>query len=120
MLVDIFGDYPQVRVLDFLIENRDYDYSLSDIARGSKVARPTLYEMVDGLLEVGMIEETRKSGNARMFRLSKKNPVVKSLTKFDLELSKKLVKKELERQDVEEEQTSSQRESNAKGEKGKT
>ncbi len=96
MLVDIFGDYPQVRVLDFLIENRVFDYSLSDIARGSNVARPTLYEMVDGLMEVGIIEEPRKSGNARMFRLKKESPVVQFLTKFDLELSKKMVAKELE------------------------
>jgi Fe2+ or Zn2+ uptake regulation protein len=99
MLVDIFGDYPQVKVLDFLIENRDHDYSLSDIARGSNVARPTLYEIVDGLIELGVIEETRRIGNARMFGMNKKSPIVKSLTRFDLELSKKLVRKELTRQD---------------------
>jgi predicted transcriptional regulator len=103
MLTDLFGDYPQVRVLDFLVESRSFDYSITDIARMSNVARPTLYEMIEELLEMGIIEETRRSGNARMFALNKKNDVVKSLSKFDLELSKKLVRKELVRQDTEKE-----------------
>jgi predicted transcriptional regulator len=108
MLIDLFGDYPQVRVLDFLIESRSFDYSLTDIARMSEVARPTLYAMIEGLLELGIIKETRKTGNARMFGLNKDDEIVKSLTSFDLELSKILVKKELERQDAESEDVSTE------------
>lgn len=100
MLTDLFGDYPQVRVLDFLVESRSYDYSLTDIARMSNVARPTLYAMIEDLVELEIIKETRRTGNARMFALNKENAIVKSLTKFDLELSKKLVRKELREQDA--------------------
>ncbi len=99
MLTDLFGDYPQVRVLDFLVESRSFDYSITDIARMSNVARPTLYELIEGLLKLGIIKETRKTGNARMFALNKENAIVKSLTKFDLELSKRLVREELEEQE---------------------
>ncbi|TET90877.1 MAG: hypothetical protein E3J35_04355 [Methanomassiliicoccales archaeon] len=101
MLVDIFGKYPQIRVLDFLIENREYDYSISDIARGSDVGRPTLYEMIDGLIELGVMQETRRNGNARMFATNKNSPLVQYLSRFDFELSKELITKELERQDSE-------------------
>lgn len=100
MLTDLFGDYPQVRVLDFLVESRSFDYSLTDIARMSNVARPTLYAMIEDLVELEVITETRRAGNARMFALNKENAIVKSLTKFDLELSKKLVRKELREQDA--------------------
>ena len=100
MLMDLFGDYPQVRVLDFLVESRSFDYSLTDIARMSNVARPTLYAMIEDLMELEIIKETRRAGNARMFALNKENAIVKSLTKFDLELSKKLVRKELREQDA--------------------
>lgn len=101
MLVDIFGNYPQVRVLDFLIENRNYDYSLSDIARGSDVSRPTLYEMIDGLVELGIVQETRRNGNARMFAIDVQRRIVQKLSGFDFELSKKLIRNELTRQDSE-------------------
>ncbi len=100
MLTDLFGDYPQVRVLDFLVESRSFDYSLTDIARMSNVARPTLYAMIEDLVELEIIKETRRAGNARMFALNKDNAIVKSLTKFDLELSKNLVRKELREQDA--------------------
>lgn len=101
MLTDLFGDYPQVRVLDFLVESRSFDYSITDIARMSNVARPTLYELIERLLKIGIIKETRRTGNARMFTLNKENTIVKSLTKFDLELSKRLVRTELENQESE-------------------
>ena len=98
MLTDLFGDYPRVRVLDFLVESRSFDYSITDMARMSNVARPTLYEMIERLLNMGIIKETRRTGNARMFALNKENEVVKSLTRFDLELSKRLVSEALEKQ----------------------
>jgi DNA-binding MarR family transcriptional regulator len=100
MLTELFGNYPQVRVLDFLVESRSFDYSLTDIARMSEVARPTLYAMIEDLVELDVIKETRRAGNARMFALNKGSAVVRSLTKFDLALSKKLVRKELREQDA--------------------
>jgi predicted transcriptional regulator len=107
MLTDLFGDYPQVRVLDFLIESRSFDYSITDMARMSNVARPTLYELMERLLEMGIIKETRKTGNARMFALDKESPIVKSLAKFDLELSKILVREELQEQESQKEEACS-------------
>jgi DNA-binding MarR family transcriptional regulator len=101
MLVDIFGNYPQVRVLDFLIENRNYDHSLTDIARGSNISRPTLYEMINGLIDLGIVQETRRNGNARMFAIDGQHRIVRKLSGFDFELSKKLVRNELARQDSE-------------------
>ncbi len=101
MLKDIFGENPQIKVIDFFLDNRDYDHSLSDIARGSDITRPTLYSIIDNLLALKIIQETRKSGNARMFQLNKKSTIVQYLTKFDFELSKLLIRHELERQDIE-------------------
>jgi DNA-binding Lrp family transcriptional regulator len=104
MLIDIFGENPQVKVIDFFIENREYDHSLTDIARGSNITRPTLYNIIENLLALKIIRETRKNGNARntrMFKLNNKSTIVQYLSKFDFELSKLLVRKELERQDIE-------------------
>ena len=93
MLIDIFGDSPQVKVIDFLLDSQGYDHSLSDIARGAEVTRPTLYKILEELLELEIIKETRKVGNAKLFSLNKGNGIVKILTRFDFELSKKLVRK---------------------------
>ena len=37
VFVEYFGDYPLIRVLDFLIEGRDMDYSMTEIAKNSGV-----------------------------------------------------------------------------------
>ena len=97
MFVDIFGENPQVKVLDFLIDNRDFDYSLTDIAKGSRVARPTLYKIWKDLIEMGLVKETRRVGNAKMYKLNTESELVKKLTAFDFELSKKIIRKELKK-----------------------
>lgn len=101
MLKDIFGENPQIKVIDFFLDNRDYDHSLSDIARGSDITRPTLYNILENLVALKIIKETRKSGNSRMFELNRKSTIVQYLTKFDFELAKLLVRNELEHQDIE-------------------
>ena len=37
VFVEYFGDYPLIRVLDFLIEGREMDYSMTEIAKNSGV-----------------------------------------------------------------------------------
>ena len=45
------GDTPKIRVLEFLIEGRELDYSLSDIAEGAEIGRVTLFRIFDDLLK---------------------------------------------------------------------
>ena len=40
--LNIFGDTPILRVLDFLIVNEDFDYSMTDIANLSGIGYSTL------------------------------------------------------------------------------
>ncbi|MDO8528594.1 MAG: winged helix-turn-helix domain-containing protein [Nanoarchaeota archaeon] len=73
------GDTPKIRVLEFLIEGRELDYSISDIAEGSEIGRTTLFRIFDDLLKTGIIVQTREIGNAKLFRLNMKNTFVQKL-----------------------------------------
>ena len=42
VFLEIFGDSPMLKVLDFLIVNEDFDYSMTDIAANSGVGYSTL------------------------------------------------------------------------------
>ena len=42
VLLRTFGDYPLIRILDFLIYSRDFDYPITEIARNSEVNFQTL------------------------------------------------------------------------------
>ncbi|MEK6890801.1 MAG: hypothetical protein AABX03_01555 [Nanoarchaeota archaeon] len=84
------GDTPKIRVLEFLIEGRELDYSISDIAEGAEIGRTTLFRIFDDLLESEVIIFTRQIGNAQLYRLNMKNPFVKKLVEiFDEIILKK-------------------------------
>ena len=73
------GDNPKIRVLEFLIEGRELDYSISDIAEGAEIGRTTLFRIFDDLLKSGIIVSTRQIGNAKLFRLNKNNTLVRKM-----------------------------------------
>ncbi len=33
VLIEFFGDYPLIKVLDFLVDNRGFDYSKTEISK---------------------------------------------------------------------------------------
>ena len=78
----ILGDTPKIRVLEFLIEGRELDYSISDIAEGAEIGRTTLFRVFDDLVKSSVIIPTRQIGNAKLFRLNTKNPFVKKIVEL--------------------------------------
>ena len=86
MLVKVFGNYPQVKVLDFLIENDIFDYSKTKIAELSGVSFNTLETFWKKLVETGIVKSSRKVGNSQMFQLNKGNPAVKKMLEIDKNL----------------------------------
>jgi len=93
LFVEFFGDYPIIRVLDFLIENDIFDYSKKDIGRNANVSWNTLERFWSNMEETGVVTFTRKVGKAQMYKINKKNPVVKQL----IELDNKLMKNSMEK-----------------------
>lgn len=94
----IFGETPILKVLDFLIENQEFDYSLTEIARNSEIAWTTLHQFWKEFVKQGLVIKTRNIGRAEMYKLNTKSELVKKLLEMDLELSKILAKKEIESQ----------------------
>ena len=78
---EALGDSPVIRVLDFLIEGRGLDYSLSDIAENSNIGWTTLHRIWDKLLKFQIVKPTREIGRAKLFKLDEENPAVKELVK---------------------------------------
>ena len=87
MFADVFGNGPEVRVMDFLLDHVGYDYTITDIARETGVSRPTLYKMWDKFIQLGLIRKTRRIGNAQLYEMDHENPLVKKMEQFDFSLS---------------------------------
>ncbi len=85
---EYFGDSPYIKVLDFLLAGQDFDYSMTDVARGAGVGWSSFTYVWKQLLDKNIIVHTRDIGNAKLFKLNKENPAVRKLIKLDWELTK--------------------------------
>jgi DNA-binding transcriptional ArsR family regulator len=79
MLLEVIGDSPENRVIDFLMEGKGIDYSITDIAEGCEVSRPTIYKILPKLIKKGVVKTTRKIGRITLYRLDEQNEKVKAL-----------------------------------------
>ena len=88
------GSNPKIKVLEFLIEGRELDYSISDIAEGADIGRTTLFRIWDDFVELGIVKSTRNIGNAKLYKLNLENDFVKKMIElFDTLVVEPLNKK---------------------------
>ena len=83
VFVEYFGNYPLIRILDFLILGREMDYSMTEIAGNSGVGWTSYSQIWPKLVKKNIVVFTRKIGNARLFKLNVDNPWVKELIRMD-------------------------------------
>ena len=92
-LTHIFGDKPIPKVLDFLLVNQFWDYSLKDISLETDVSYRTLHDVVQSLMAQDIVVYTRSEGKAKMYQINRDNRVVKELQAIarenDLEYAEK-------------------------------
>jgi len=76
---ELLGDTTKIRVLEYLLEGRELDHSIGDIAEGAGINRVTLFRMWDNILKSKIVVHTRDIGNAKLYKLNIENPQVKVL-----------------------------------------
>ena len=99
--VEIFGTSPLIRVLDFLITYREFDYSLTDISKETEAGWNTLHSFFFKLVEKGIVKETRQVGRAKLYKLNTDNPIAKKLIEISNIITSKAVDEELKKQGIE-------------------
>ena len=76
LFLDYVGDNPRMRLLQYLIEGRDFDYTLTDMLHAN-ISWGTLNTLVPVLLRLEIILKTRKIGRATLYTLNKEHAVAK-------------------------------------------
>jgi len=79
LFVKLLGNSPYIRVLDFLITYRGFDYSKKKIAENANVSYNTLNSFWHKLVSDGIIIKTRREKDHNLFRLNQKNNSAKKL-----------------------------------------
>lgn len=68
--IDRLFDSPRAKIISVLVDEWKYDVSVSDIARQAGIARSTVYDHLDDLKMLGVVAESRKTGNSQRYELA--------------------------------------------------
>lgn len=101
IFIQFMGDSPVIRVLDYLLTERDLDFSITDMAKHAGIGRATLYRIWDDIMKNEIIVPTRTIGKAKLYKLNKENPKVQKLIEMDDMLLLEELKKRTHKQKVE-------------------
>jgi len=122
--VEALGRNPLVKTVDFLLENKIFDFTKADIAQGANVSRVTLDKIwpaleeneivcqknrpakrldVDSLTRDSASQkdgrnlafETRRIGNAVLYTLNSHSSIVKKLVELDIAITEKATERML-------------------------
>jgi len=94
----VFGESPIVKVIDFFLDNREFDYSLTDISKNAGIGWSTLHLFWKKLVIMEVVVKTRRIGRAELYKLNINGSLVKKLIDLDRDISKKFIEKELIKQ----------------------
>lgn len=83
-----FGDTPQLRVVDFLIDNHFFDFPITEIAKGSNVSYNSIKKFFKNFISSGVIVKTRKIRKSDYYQLNMDSLFVKNLISLDWSLVK--------------------------------
>jgi len=83
VLEKVFGSTPTVKVLDVLLDHPNLDYSKKELAEAAGMSEPTLYKIWPRLEELELITETRKYGNAQLYKLNTESEIVEDIVRFE-------------------------------------
>lgn len=97
MFIKIFGENPQTKIIDFLADHPDYDYTITEISEKTRVSKPTAYKVIRNLLKEELIIVSRKIGRSKLYKLNTRNEIVKTILKFEFEIAKRIADLEKKR-----------------------
>ena len=86
-LKELFGDTPQVRLLEVLVEYKDTTMHLSMLARRARVSVSSVERCLQSLIKAGIVSDIRFFRRRRILHLNPKHPVAQLLVNFTQEIN---------------------------------
>ena len=95
MYEKIFGNYPQVKVINYLLINPKRDYTKKQIAVGAKISRVTLDSFIKDLISLNIIQKEKSKYN-----LNLNSKIVKILIDAQVDIAELIMNNQIEKSEV--------------------
>ena len=96
LLLQYMGDTPQLRIIDFFLDNKESDYSKKEIIEYTGISKTTFYKVWDEIVQFEYLKTTRKYGKAQLYAINEDSVLIQKFKALDNELGKQAMEKALE------------------------
>lgn len=93
LLIKAFGNSPKMRIIDFFLDNKIFDFSKKEIMEEIGMSKVTFYKYWDEIERVGIVKVSRRFGKTKLYELDKKNIIVEKLIELENILIEKSIQK---------------------------
>jgi len=93
LLLQLTGELPLFRIIDFLIENKGLDLSKKEIIEGGGISRASLFNYWKELEKRNIVIVTRKFGKTKLYKLNTESPITKNILNLEKSLINEAMKK---------------------------
>jgi DNA-binding transcriptional regulator GbsR (MarR family) len=83
---DFFGNAPIIKILDYMLSKREYDFTLSHLADATVMSRTCVRSAIGALIALKMITVTREEKASKYYGLKKDHKKFQVLIKLNDEL----------------------------------
>jgi DNA-binding transcriptional ArsR family regulator len=84
-LTDLLGESPRVKIIAVLLKE-GRDVNVTQIADLGGMSRSSVYEHLDPLITLGVVEKTREIGGSPLYQINRGSAIAEKLGELEMEL----------------------------------
>jgi len=81
--IRVFGSTPQLRIIDFFLDNPRFDFTRDEMMEALGMAKRTLARHLPALRDSGFVKVSRRIGRAELYRLNAASEFVVKLRELE-------------------------------------
>ena len=83
LLLSVLGNSPEMRIIDFFLDNKLFDFSKKEIMKETRMSKVTFYKVWKDIEKAKLVKIKRSFGKTKLYELNKKSQIVQCLTKIE-------------------------------------
>ena len=97
LLLQYLGDTPELRIVDFFLDNKGSDYSKEEVMEFTNISKITFDKVWYEMQQFGSLKETQKYEKIQLYMLNDDDKLISKLKSLDDELAERAMQKALEK-----------------------
>jgi hypothetical protein len=100
LLIQLTGDMPLFKIMDFLVDNKGMDFTKKDIAQGADISKASLFNYWPEIEKYKIVKVTRTFGKTKLYTLNTESPITKKILELESTLIRQAMLKAAHKEEL--------------------